>query len=674
MKRLIYIVFIGLLIFASCSKKKAFNDIADGTDSLSLYLKWAKADSLTKDERIRFNGKAYDFLMVRENDSFYRRNLFKVANRYYDMTVQDKYENVVNFILEKSIKAKDTASIARSYEYLGNYYKDITINDSAYLYYYKAEKLYAFLRDEMNVGKMHLNKAYVQYSEGDFQGCEISAFKALSYFKNSNDYEMVYEIYNLLGIVYNDLREFDKAIEYHNKALNYVTDKNIDPTLQLKAKSLNNIGVLYKNMEAYKKALNSYKIALQGENLKVNQPVLYAMLLDNLGYAEFKLNETKELPDLFYKALSIRDSLQISPGIIINKIHLSEYYESKNDTIVAKRFAFEAYDLSKETNSARDVLLSLKQLNEVNPVEGANYSKEYIKISDSLQLVERKVRNKLARIEFETNELVVQKEKLEKENRNILFWSGIVTILGILLFVIRYQRTRNKELEMKQTQQKANEEIYNLLLFQQDRIEEVRQGEKKRIAQELHDGILGRLFGTRLNLDSLNKRQDESAIKDRNNYITELKSIEEDIREISHDLNTETNYVTNNFLVIINNLIEQQEKLSNTDIVLRMDKKIQWETVDNAVKINLYRILQEAFQNINKYAKAKKITVEITKKDATLNFVISDDGQGFDTNKKNKGIGLQNMKHRTESINGDFGVKSKVGEGTIITICVPLRT
>ena len=62
------------------------------------------------------------------------------------------------------------------------------------------------------------------------------------------------------------------------------------------------------------------------------------------------------------------------------------------------------------------------------------------------------------------------------------------------------------------------------MLAQQDKIDEGRTKEKKRISEELHDGILGRLFGTRLSLDSLNMLQTEEAIINREGYINELKN------------------------------------------------------------------------------------------------------------------------------------------------------
>jgi signal transduction histidine kinase len=73
------------------------------------------------------------------------------------------------------------------------------------------------------------------------------------------------------------------------------------------------------------------------------------------------------------------------------------------------------------------------------------------------------------------------------------------------------------------------------MISQQNTIETSRL-RRKRVAQELHD-VLGRMFGVRMNLDSLNKFQDDQAISQRDSYLSELKNIEQDIREISHDLN-----------------------------------------------------------------------------------------------------------------------------------------
>ena len=210
------------------------------------------------------------------------------------------------------------------------------------------------------------------------------------------------------------------------------------------------------------------------------------------------------------------------------------------------------------------------------------------------------------------------------------------------------------------------------MISQQADVETIRIKEKKRVAQELHDGVLGRMFGVRMNLDSLNKINDEEGAFQRNGYLSELKSIEQDIREISHDLNREKSELINNFVAIVDNLFEDQKKTFKPKLVSIIDSAIKWELMTNAVKINLYRIVQESLQNINKYANANAIKIEFKKDVENLRLVITDDGVGFNVNKGKKGIGLQNMLSRINECEGTFEVKSKIGEGTTIIVTVPI--
>ncbi|HTG65692.1 MAG TPA: ATP-binding protein, partial [Flavobacterium sp.] len=104
-----------------------------------------------------------------------------------------------------------------------------------------------------------------------------------------------------------------------------------------------------------------------------------------------------------------------------------------------------------------------------------------------------------------------------------------------------------------------------------------------------------------------------------------------------------------------------------------IDSSIKWDLAVNSVKINLYRIIQESLQNINKYANATNVKVELKKQENNVILTITDDGVGFNVNLKKKGIGLQNMISRAKECNGDFNVKSKKGEGTTITVAIPLE-
>ncbi|WP_417986410.1 tetratricopeptide repeat-containing sensor histidine kinase [Flavobacterium sp. XS2P39] len=662
-------------VFFACTKKSSNTTTVDlPEDSLSTYFLLANDFNLPQQKRQEYNRKAFEVVIDQQNDSLNRVNLFKVANRYYNINNWRDFNKTVHIVLTKSENARDTLNIIKAYTYLGDYYDSQAVLDSAFLFYYKAEKMYQKQGDNFNLAKILISKASLQFKAGDFFGSEKAVFNVLRIVKGDKQANnILYDAYNLLGIIYGELAQYDNAMAYHNKALVISDDEIIPDEFQAKATTYNNIGFLYLNSQKYLLAKNYFQKGLQQKNLINQKPYVYALLLDNLAYSNFKLNQNEELPQMFYESLKLRDSLKLTSGIFINKIHLSEYFASIKDDPKALQYSKEALLLARSTNNSRDILVALKQLAIIEPEKASAYSKEYIRINEELQKAERKIGDKFSRIEYETDQIKVENTDLETKNRNLLFGFSALTILGLFLYIIKAQKTKNRELLFKQQQQEVNEEIYNLMISQQSTIETNRIVEKKRVAQELHDGVLGRMFGVRMNLDGLNKFNDEIAINQRNSYLSELKNIEQDIREISHDLNREKSELINNFVAIVNNLFEEQKKTFKSKLVTVIDPAIKWEYLSNAVKINLYRIIQESLQNINKYANADTIKVELKKKEGNLFLAIIDDGVGFNVNKAKRGIGIQNIQSRTNECDGIVDIKSNKGEGTTIRITVPIE-
>lgn len=585
-----------------------------------------------------------------------------------------KFNKTYSELLANSIKRKDTFLTASCYKLKGSYYMMQNQNDSAYTYYLKAEKNFKRIKNNLELGKIYLNKSIVQYNVGDFSGASLNASKSYFLFKNLPKSELqLYQILTISGNIANELGEYEKALDFHKKALEIVKTndfKNDQPNIGV---CLNNIGNTYKNKGEYKKSIDYFQKGLKDANLK-NDPELLALLYDNLGYSKLKLKKYDDLPNVFFKAKKISDSLNFVSTSIFIDIHLSEYYSTVGQPANAINYAKIALFKSKKENFPAGVLVSLKQLSLVDKLNSSKYTESYIKLSDSLQTLERNSRDRFARIELETDEILQQKDSLEKKNRNILnYFIGTIAVGG-LLFFMRAQRAKSRELLLRQAQQRANEDIYRLIISQQNKLEEGRVLEKNRIAKELHDGVLGRLFGLRLNLDGLNHRNDEDAIHERIRCLEELKNIEQDLREISHELSREKYVLVNNFVAIVNNLLDEQAKINPAKLNAVIGENIDWDQLNNTTKINLYRILQESLQNINKYANAKIIKVEFRKdKKGNLVLNITDDGDGFEVDKKSKGIGLKNIVTRTHESNGIIEIKSAPGKGTRISITVPLE-
>ena len=658
----------------ACNQKAELDkNTISSVDSLSTYLSLANENNLPLNIKQNYNQRALNIILSQKDDSLNKVNLFKVANRYYNMSDWKDYIKITKLILDRTQKSKDSLHMAKAYTYLGDYYASQSVSDSAFMHYYKAEKLYLKLNDQYNLAKTFLNKASLQYNEGDFFESEIAVFKALSSLKKlqkAND--LYYESYNLLGILYNEREEYTKALEFQNKALKTLEDKSIPSIFQYKAASLNNVGFIYLKMENYKQAKVFFERGLKQDKLFEDRASLYAILLDNLGYSKFKLKESNKLPDLFYESLKIRDSLGLSSGVVSSKIHLSEYFAFKKDTFKALQFSKQALALSRTSNKLINTLEALKQTAVVDPENASKYSKEYIQLNDKMLKAERKMGEKFSRIEYETNEIKDQNSSLQEKNKTLVYVFSICTLLGLFFYVYKTQQAKNRELLFKQQQQIANEDVYNLMISQQNEIESTRIKEKKKVAQELHDGVLGRMFGIRISLDSLDKMDEEQAAAKRKKYLAELKHIEEDIREISHDLNREKSELINNFVVILKKLFESQRNTYPSKLVTSFDSHIKWELVNNMVKINLYRIVQEALQNCNKYAKADTIKVEFKSEIDHLVLSIMDNGVGFNTKRTKNGIGLHNIEYRAAECKGTAAIKSAKGEGTLLVVKVPI--
>ncbi len=584
-----------------------------------------------------------------------------------------KIDSIKKNILHSKIK--DSSKIAFAHYDVGGLYRNLLLADSAYYHYKEAEKIFRSLDNKYQIALTLHKIARIQTNEKDYTGSEVTSIEAINLLESQGNTSQVIlhkaYLYNNLGIVFNELEQFDESIKYHKKALELkksLKGKN-EFTID---NSLNNLGYVYKNSKKYDLALKYYDQILVNTNLMNERPSFFVVVLDNYAHTLYLSNKLEQLPELYIKALRINDSINNGGynSIIINR-HLAEYYNDYGKKDSAKFYAYKAKNISEQYHND-DLLKSLYLLSEIEEGDiAAEYLREYVKLSDSLQKNERRIRNKFARIQYETKQIEQENIQIAKERLWLLIISVVVVISSFLLYLVISQRNKNKELKFIQKQQETNEEIYNLMLSQNESIEEARTLEKKRISEELHDGVLGRLFGTRLSLDSLNMNNSTEAIKTRGQYIDELKDIEQDIRKVSHELNTD--FVSGSgFIDIIKTFLETQTVAYNLNYELVHDDTINWDEVSNKNKIHTYRIIQEALHNIHKHADATEVNISFKLKNNVICLKMTDNGSGFDVNKVKSGIGLKNMNSRINEIEGSINLTSEKDVGTTVTIKVPI--
>jgi signal transduction histidine kinase len=608
-------------------------------------------------------------LLNQNNDSINRNLLFKVVDKYYSLNKNEKYLNITNKLLALSIEKNDTIHIAKSFYYTGNYHDDESQFESAFSYYIKSEKLYQAINDTLMMGTLAVLKGGIFFDSGNFAESETEAIKALRLLSKTKNTNLVYNCYNLIGISLKELNNYKKSLYYFALALKQLDllEKENYPKEKIGKSRIacyNNIGRVYQKMEDYPKAINYYNKALQTKNIKQDFPKSYALLLNNLGYSKMKAGDYEAVEELFLESMRIRDSLGLELAVATNKIDLGEYYLIQKDT--AKGFAYlkEGYLLSKKLNSSPYLIQSLKLLMDSDSKNKLYYTNQYLKIKDSVQQLERATRNKFARIAYETDQVEEKNEILSKTITNIGMGSGVVILILGGFFIIYRLKSRNRELLFVKEQQEANEKIYQLMLHQQLETEQARNEERNRIAMELHDGIINSIFTTRFSLMQL----ESEAVDKKQELVQELKKAEREIRRVSHNL--KQNLLTEDKALpeILANLIESQQNEFGTKFDLSVDKFIDWSLVSSDSKIHVYRIIQEALQNSNKYSKAKRCCVFLMKTGDKITIRIWDNGIGFNPEKAKQGIGLKNIKERTKVLKGVLKITSDDEKGTTIEI------
>jgi len=595
-------------------------------------------------------------------------------------------------VLKLAHKLNDSIQIGISSNNLGwNYQVSETQNDSAYYYYHKAKKLFSVLNRKADESEVLLNMSIIQIHEHDFIGAEINLIRALSLTQDLTETNRIldskWSLSNTLGEVYKSTKQYDKALKYYDKALafnNKLTKASINENsgetylrFQNYSYTQINIAECLKAQKKYNQAIAIYNRLFENKEIPIEDPLTYAAVLNNLAYVKYLNNDSdnEAILALYKQAYKISDSLDAQYEISAIGNDLSEFYISLDQKDSAIQYLERANKIARSTNINVEILRSLKLLAKVEDGEsGKAHLYEYIQLKDSIIDRERNMRNKFAAIQFETDEIQSINKKITRDKKLLII--TVIALLTSLVFIIISfsQRAKNKKLVFEREQQAANENIYGLMLDLKTKLEESRIQERNRISEELHDGILSKLFGSRLGLEYLfmKFKGDTNTSEKYRDYINAIQGVELEIRNVSHQLQDKAFTTRSDFKFIIKDYIKELSELHLFDYTIQFSDLIIWKDIDERLKVNLYRIIQESLQNAIKHAEAETIALNFSLQKNHLILTIVDDGVGFDLRKENNGIGLKNMKSRIHKLKGDFKLKTKLDKGTTTTVTIPL--
>ncbi len=205
----------------------------------------------------------------------------------------------------------------------------------------------------------------------------------------------------------------------------------------------------------------------------------------------------------------------------------------------------------------------------------------------------------------------------------------------------------------------------------------VQDDERQHLADELHDGLCQSLAALKMQVFRVEKGIDDEENRDDCRKARQfIAQIIEDVRRLSHDLSPvilddlglggALAHLVNNFAA----LNDLKVSISVPDL--------EGCFASNAAR-HVYRIVQEAVNNVAKHAQASLLVLEAEVTDATVRFLIRDDGVGFgvdnDGSARNRaGLGLTSMAQRVRLLGGEFSVSTKPGEGCVVTFTLPRKS
>lgn len=579
--------------------------------------------------------------------------------------------------LDKALSSSQKNSLAKGIleYYQGVFYANQGSKSQAKTYYEQAIK--ALENDSDNIAfliKSWYNYAYIQVENKgyDYMVKTLTEY-CIPLSEKSNNIELLAYSYTQLGLTFMSVGQFDKAEEYHKKALEQLE----------KIKNKNSVHLI-----TYFNLVSNYCYKPDSKTAKI--------YLDQAKELLKPFPESQHYPNYYYQEAMYYTTIQDFDNALASLSKGTKLAKESNQTKLLQLLYFRMYNvylmqkdyrkakaqlehilaekvLAKEAVNRRITYTQLAAVNDVlgEHKEAYQWMKKASLLGDSLQ--QKKLLEKMNELEIlhqtadkqqKINNLEKEKKANELLSKNKNLRMTILVIALILSLIIAFLIFINYKKQQKLNKQISLSHEQDLLHIENQRKYEATQAilqgeeqERQRIAQDLHDSMGGMLANIRMTISANNSFNKE-------NVIDKLDQTIDEMRRISRNLMPET--LKNIGLEIA--LKELCETMTQKYFTIQFEAFNLSENIPFKTQIALYRIAQESISNVTKYAQATNVIVQISQNNNVLNLTIEDDGIGFDKSEIVYGLGLKNIQNRVQLINGTVEIASNKGEGTTINV------
>jgi signal transduction histidine kinase len=516
--------------------------------------------------------------------------------------------------------------------------------NTAFYQFNKSKQLFETLKDSANIGYILIEMAFIQQVNGDYYGSKETVTEALAYYKKKNAYTS--SINNTLGVADKELSLYDDAIFYYKESI------KDEPDLVAKYTPLSNIAAVYIYQKKYDKAIILIESILSEKLSKKLTPQALSTMQDNLGYAYFEDGMDEKGLALMKKALQTRNNLKETYGSIESYLHLADYY-AKKDLQKSDENAFAAYNIATKLNSIDERLEALQIIISNNhSASHSKYVQHYFTLNDSIIKIRNNFKNKFAKIKYDSKKEKDENEKLRLEKAEnllslqrakylrIVFVIVFVFLVILITILIRYYKNKNKAIEFKTS--------YNT---------------ETRIAKKIHDELANDVYQVIAFAES-HPLATEST---KENLLQKLDDIYGRVRGISKENNRIDTGI--DFTKSMKEMLSVYNTNERNIIVTNLEN-IEWESIDDAKKITISRILQELMVNMKKHSMANLVLIKFESDQKSIVIHYTDNGKGFEKSKIAKN-GLVNIETRIQAVKGTIDFDTEPDKGFKAKISMP---
>jgi tetratricopeptide (TPR) repeat protein len=423
----------------------------------------------------------FKHVIINESAGFENSNvkrLLKTVDSTYWENPQQSLDSI-QLLISLSTKINDNEALAMGLYYKAACYIILERYDSAFIACHKALRFAENQKNERVIGKMKIVLANYYLAKNEFKEANICLMEALSIFEKKGTKKDIANVYNGFGLLYYDLKESDKSIEYYKRVLSISSESD---KKRQESVAYMNISNCYRNKQDFKLTRYYLSKALAGFH-QLNDSVFIMMCNLNLGIVSIDQGDKQNGLNYYFKVMDFckRKNKKVLLGHTLFNI-ANVYYENNNLVLASKYFkeSIKVYRSISNRTGEKNVLLLLSMIEQKNNnwKQAYKYYDHYVNLKDSIVNADllMNINDLQWKYDFQKkeNETITIRKKFELKKKETIFliisFTFLIVVALLLLVIIRLanknlkKSDRLKELQISylHEQMAADVKINNL--------------------------------------------------------------------------------------------------------------------------------------------------------------------------------------------------------------------